>query len=153
MGEGIWSRANHPCLRMQQPPGHRVSPHSVHGPNHNPMPHDQPACMQPKLSLSWNLPQGCVGEETSSNHFLSVRIRGFTSLGSPYRSKCEIKLEGEEPWAFPGSADDLEIIHTPGHTYGHIVLLHKPSKCASSPSPFHGVRGCFICHHVWMHAR
>ena len=46
-------------------------------------------------------------------------------------SKCEIKLEGEEPWAFPGSADDLQIIYTPGHTYGHIVLLHKPSKCAS----------------------
>ncbi|CAL5223898.1 g6494 [Coccomyxa viridis] len=42
--------------------------------------------------------------------------------------KCEIKLEGEEPWDFPGAPDDLEIIHTPGHTYGHIILLHKPSK-------------------------
>jgi len=45
-------------------------------------------------------------------------------------SECEIKLEGEEPWQFPGAADDLEIIHTPGHTYGHIVLLHKPSRYA-----------------------
>ena len=50
-------------------------------------------------------------------------------------SKCEIKLEGEEPWAFPGAADDLQIIHTPGHTYGHIVLLHKPSKCGLALSP------------------
>lgn len=47
-------------------------------------------------------------------------------------SKCEIKLEGEEPWSFPGSADDLQIIHTPGHTYGHIVLLHQPSKCVQA---------------------
>ena len=47
-------------------------------------------------------------------------------------SKCEIKLEGEEPWRFPGSTDDLQIIHTPGHTYGHIVLLHKPSKCVQT---------------------
>ena len=47
-------------------------------------------------------------------------------------SKCEIKLESEEPWSFPGGADDLNIIHTPGHTYGHIVLLHKPSKCVQA---------------------
>ena len=47
-------------------------------------------------------------------------------------SKCEIKLEGEEPWSFPGSTGDLQIIHTPGHTYGHIVLLHQPSKCVQT---------------------
>ena len=47
-------------------------------------------------------------------------------------SKCEIKLDGEEPWSFPGGTDDLQIIHTPGHTYGHIVLLHQPSKCVQA---------------------
>ncbi len=52
----------------------------------------------------------------------------LTLSGCACCSKCEIKLEGEEPWAFPGAADDLEIIHTPGHTFGHLVLLHKPSK-------------------------
>lgn len=43
-------------------------------------------------------------------------------------SKCEIKLEGEGPWQFPGGEEELQIIHTPGHTYGHCVLLHKPSQ-------------------------
>ena len=32
------------------------------------------------------------------------------------RSECEMKLEGQGPWAVPGGEDDLEIIHTPGHT-------------------------------------
>ena len=59
-----------------------------------------------------------------------------------YCSKCEIKLEGEEPWEFPGAADDLEIIHTPGHTYGHIVLLHKPSRCGPSWPAFCYIAAC-----------
>ena len=63
----------------------------------------------------------------ASNHL--ALMQGFRC------SKCEIKLEGEEPWEFPGAADDLEIIHTPGHTYGHLVLLHKPSKCGLLLSP------------------
>ncbi|CAL8463636.1 g3170 [Coccomyxa elongata] len=46
--------------------------------------------------------------------------------------KCEIKLEGKGPWEFPGNAEDLKIIHTPGHTFGHCVLLHKPSKALFS---------------------
>ena len=43
------------------------------------------------------------------------------------RSKCEIKLEGEGPWEVPGHTD-LQIIHTPGHTYGHCVMYHQPSR-------------------------
>ncbi len=42
----------------------------------------------------------------------------------------QIKLEGEGPWDILG--EDLEIIHTPGHTFGHCVLLHKPSKALFS---------------------
>ena len=43
------------------------------------------------------------------------------------RSKCEIKLEGEGPWEVPGW-EGLQIIHTPGHTWGHCVMYHEPSK-------------------------
>ena len=66
-------------------------------------------------------------------------------------SKCEVKLEGEEPWEFPGAADDLEIIHTPGHTYGHIVLLHKPSKCGLLPSLFTCLNA--VGYPLWVQAR
>jgi glyoxylase-like metal-dependent hydrolase (beta-lactamase superfamily II) len=34
-------------------------------------------------------------------------------------------LEGEGPWQLPGGSGDVEIIHTPGHTRGHLVLLYK----------------------------
>ena len=42
-------------------------------------------------------------------------------------SKCEVMLEGEGPWEVPGH-EDLQIIHTPGHTYGHCVMYHEPSR-------------------------
>lgn len=40
----------------------------------------------------------------------------------------EIKLEGEGPWTLPDGGSDVELIHTPGHTTGHIVLLYKPER-------------------------
>lgn len=39
--------------------------------------------------------------------------------------KAEWKLEGEGPWMI---CDDVEIIHTPGHTEGHIVALYHPEN-------------------------
>ena len=81
---------------------------------------------------------GASADTMFASRFGSI-IEGVRASGADQKvlrcSKCEIKLEGEEPWEFPGAADDLEIIHTPGHTYGHIVLLHKPSKCGLLPSP------------------
>ncbi|KAK9814638.1 hypothetical protein WJX72_009090 [[Myrmecia] bisecta] len=41
---------------------------------------------------------------------------------------CEVQLEGEGPWALPDGSDDVEIIHTPGHTEGSLCLLFKPDK-------------------------
>ena len=43
-------------------------------------------------------------------------------------SKVEVKLEGEGPWTLPDGSTDVELIHTPGHTTGHVVLLYKPER-------------------------
>jgi hypothetical protein len=56
----------------------------------------------------------------------------------------EVKLQGEGPWRLaslatgqggPGQgagqgqgADDIELVFTPGHTSGHVCLLHEPTK-------------------------
>ena len=41
-------------------------------------------------------------------------------------SEVEVKLEGEGPWSLPDGSTDVELIHTPGHTTGHVVLLYRP---------------------------
>lgn len=40
----------------------------------------------------------------------------------------EVQLEGEGPWQLPDGSEDIELIHTPGHTDGSVVLLYKPSS-------------------------
>ncbi|KAL8105609.1 uncharacterized protein LOC141678410 [Apium graveolens] len=40
-------------------------------------------------------------------------------------AEVECKLEGNGPWKL---ADDLELIHTPGHTKGSVCLLHRSLK-------------------------
>ncbi|KAK3031159.1 hypothetical protein RJ639_035182 [Escallonia herrerae] len=37
----------------------------------------------------------------------------------------EVKLEGSGPWSL---GDDIELIHTPGHTAGSVCLLYKSGK-------------------------
>jgi len=39
-------------------------------------------------------------------------------------------LEGEGPWTVGSNGDieEMELIHTPGHTDGSICLYHKPSQ-------------------------
>lgn len=36
-----------------------------------------------------------------------------------------MQLEGEGPWQLPGGSADIEMVHTPGHTKGHVVLLYR----------------------------
>ena len=36
-----------------------------------------------------------------------------------------MQLEGEGPWQLPGGSADIEMILTPGHTKGHVVLLYS----------------------------
>lgn len=43
-------------------------------------------------------------------------------------SAVEVQLEGEGPWQLPDGSEDIELIHTPGHTDGSVVLLYKPSS-------------------------
>ena len=41
---------------------------------------------------------------------------------------CEHQLSGRGPWRLPDGSTDIDIIHTPGHTRGSIVLHYKPAK-------------------------
>ena len=43
-------------------------------------------------------------------------------------SEVEVQLEGEGPWQLPDGSQDIEMIHTPGHTDGSVVLLFKPAS-------------------------
>ncbi|KAK9826282.1 hypothetical protein WJX74_005700 [Apatococcus lobatus] len=43
-------------------------------------------------------------------------------------NEVEVKLEGQGPWGLPDGSTDIELIHTPGHTTGHVVLLYKPER-------------------------
>ena len=54
------------------------------------------------------------------------------------RSDCEIQLEGEGPWRLPGDPEDVEIILTPGHTRGHIVLVYKNTENPEESACFTG---------------
>ncbi|CAN8327269.1 unnamed protein product [Cochlearia groenlandica] len=40
-------------------------------------------------------------------------------------SDVELKLEGSGPWSVN---EDIELVHTPGHTYGSVCLFYKPFK-------------------------
>ena len=60
---------------------------------------------------------------------------------NPYLSicrACEIKLEGEGPWALPDQDPDVEIVFTPGHTEGHIAMLYKSSSNPEENTLFTG---------------
>uniref|UniRef100_M4D4Q0 carbonic anhydrase n=1 Tax=Brassica campestris TaxID=3711 RepID=M4D4Q0_BRACM len=43
----------------------------------------------------------------------------------PSTTDVELKLEGSGPWKL---YEDVELIHTPGHTEGSVCLFHKPLK-------------------------
>ncbi|CAG7886400.1 unnamed protein product [Brassica rapa] len=43
----------------------------------------------------------------------------------PSTTDVELKLEGSGPWRL---YEDVELIHTPGHTEGSVCLFHKPLK-------------------------
>ena len=51
-------------------------------------------------------------------------------------SEVEVQLEGQGPWQLPDGSQDVELIHTPGHTDGSVVLLFKPGKVLFSGDHF-----------------
>lgn len=51
-------------------------------------------------------------------------------------SQVEVQLEGEGPWQLPDASEDIDLIHTPGHTDGSLVLLLKPGKVLFSGDHF-----------------
>ena len=51
-------------------------------------------------------------------------------------SDVEVQLEGEGPWQLPDGSQDIELIHTPGHTDGSVVLLFKPASALFSGDHF-----------------
>lgn len=61
--------------------------------------------------------------------YKAIRIMHKADIN--YRTDdVEIQLEGTGPWHIGenGEYDDIELIHTPGHTEGSLTLFHKPSK-------------------------
>lgn len=51
-------------------------------------------------------------------------------------SQVEVQLEGQGPWQLPDGSQDVELIHTPGHTDGSVVLLFKPGQVLFSGDHF-----------------
>lgn len=56
--------------------------------------------------------------------------------GAMVCSRVEVQLEGQGPWQLPDGSQDVELIHTPGHTEGSVVLLFKPGKVLFSGDHF-----------------
>ncbi|ESQ53797.1 hypothetical protein EUTSA_v10025570mg [Eutrema salsugineum] len=59
-----------------------------------------------------------------ADRFKSTRILHSEDV-EPSTSHVELKLEGSGPWSL---YEDIELIHTPGHTDGSVCLFHKPLK-------------------------
>ena len=53
-------------------------------------------------------------------------------------SECEIQLEGSGPWKLPNEDEAIEMIHTPGHTKGHIVMLYRNKDMPEENTCFTG---------------
>lgn len=64
--------------------------------------------------------------EKYASRFGATRvIHSLETNSSQGTDKVEWKLEGEGPWRL---GNDIEIIFTPGHTRGHIVMVFHPEK-------------------------
>ena len=61
-----------------------------------------------------------------------VALPNLTMCMLCFCSEVEVKLEGGGPWVLPDGGTDVELIHTPGHTTGHVVFLHKPDHALLS---------------------
>ncbi|KDP24686.1 hypothetical protein JCGZ_26507 [Jatropha curcas] len=59
-----------------------------------------------------------------SKRFSLTRILHTGDVGIS-TADVEIKLEGKGPWSL---GDDIELVHTPGHTEGSVCLFYKPLK-------------------------
>lgn len=57
-------------------------------------------------------------------------------------TECEVQLKGEGPWELPGGSNDVELILTPGHTKGHVVLLYRGGEGGEANS------ACFSGDHL-----
>ena len=69
--------------------------------------------------------------EKWAKHFGAKRvIHKLEATAAQGTDKCEVLIEGTGPWPFPDGDEDLTIVHTPGHTEDHCVLI--------SARPFQG---------------
>ncbi|CAH8274464.1 unnamed protein product [Arabidopsis lyrata] len=59
-----------------------------------------------------------------ADRFKSTRILHSEDV-EPSTSDVELKLEGSGPWSI---YEDVELIHTPGHSEGSVCLFHKSLK-------------------------
>ncbi|KAL3133688.1 hypothetical protein ABBQ32_008188 [Trebouxia sp. C0010 RCD-2024] len=63
-------------------------------------------------------------------------IHSTETNSSQGTDEVEVQLEGQGPWQLPGGSQDVELIHTPGHTDGSVVLLFKPGQVLFSGDHF-----------------
>lgn len=70
----------------------------------------------------------CTYLTTSVQFYAANTTKNILSQVGEGTADVEVKLQGEGPWRLPDGADDIEMIFTPGHTEGHVVLYHAPSQ-------------------------
>jgi glyoxylase-like metal-dependent hydrolase (beta-lactamase superfamily II) len=70
-----------------------------------------------------------AGHQRWASHFGASRvIHEREATARQGTDASEVKLTGTGPWALPDGGDDIQIIHTPGHTSHHLCLLSRPHK-------------------------
>lgn len=72
--------------------------------------------------------QDDVGEHKAWAEFFKAPRILHTLEVQPDTQEVEVKLEGEGPWTLPDGGDDVQLVFTPGHTSGHVVLFYGPDK-------------------------
>jgi glyoxylase-like metal-dependent hydrolase (beta-lactamase superfamily II) len=88
-----------------------------------------PSRRQPKPTGTGTPRDDVADHEKWAKHFGARRIiHAGEATARQGTDQCEVIINGQGPWAFPDGDGDLTIVHTPGHTEDHCVLISDKHK-------------------------